>query len=269
MLHYRTYEQGPETDWVVFVHGAGGSSSIWFKQIRDFKEHFNVLLVDLRGHGASQEVACAADVEKRKRYTFEDLSREVIEVMEHLHIERAHFVGISLGSIIIRTIGEIAPGRVHSMILGGAVVRLNLRSRFLVRMGHLFKRVMPYIWLYSLFAWIFMPKRRHRQSRLLFIREAKKLCQKEFIRWFKLTAEAKSLLRFFEEKEIPVPTLYLMGEEDYMCLPPVRSLVERHHHSTLHIFEDCGHVCNVDRPDLFNRDAVAFIQKHSYTGLAA
>ena len=272
MLHYRTYELGPETDWVVFIHGAGGSSSIWYKQIRDFKEHFNVLLVDLRGHGASQDVANAADapdVRKKSQYTFEDLSREVIEVMEHLDIERAHFVGISLGSIIIRTIGEIAPRRVHSMILGGAVVRLNLRSRFLVRLGHLFKRVMPYIWLYSLFAWIFMPKRRHRQSRLLFIREAKKLCQKEFIRWFKLTAEAKALLRFFEEKEIPVPTLYLMGEEDHMCLPPVRALVERHHHSTLHIFEDCGHVCNVDRPDLFNRHAVAFIQQHPYTALAA
>ena len=40
-------------DWVVFVHGAGGSSSIWYKQVRDFREHFNVLLIDLRGHPAS------------------------------------------------------------------------------------------------------------------------------------------------------------------------------------------------------------------------
>ena len=270
MLHYRTYELGPDIDWVVFVHGAGGSSSIWYKQIRDFKEHFNVLLVDLRGHGASRDVAQdAADVRKNSQYTFEDLSREVIEVLDHLGIEQAHFVGISLGSIIIRTLGELAPGRIRSIVLGGAVVRLNLRSRFLVRLGHLFKRVVPYLWLYSFFAWIFMPKKRHRQSRLLFIREAKKLCQSEFLRWFKLTAEVKGLLRFFEEKEIPVPTLYLMGEEDHMCLPPVRALVERHHHSTLRVFEDCGHVCNVDRPDLFNRHAVAFIRQHRYARVAA
>jgi hypothetical protein len=46
-----------------------------------------------------------------------------------------------------------------------------------------------------------MPKR-HEQSRLLFINEARKLCQKEFIRWFKLTYEINPLLNYFEEKEI-------------------------------------------------------------------
>ncbi|EKB18825.1 hypothetical protein HMPREF1168_02599 [Aeromonas veronii AMC34] len=51
MLYHKTFELGPERDWVVFVHGAGGSSSIWFKQLRAYREHFNVLLLDLRGHG--------------------------------------------------------------------------------------------------------------------------------------------------------------------------------------------------------------------------
>ena len=50
MLYHKTFELGPERDWVVFVHGAGGSSSIWFKQLRAYREHFNVLLLDLRGH---------------------------------------------------------------------------------------------------------------------------------------------------------------------------------------------------------------------------
>ena len=37
------------------MHGAGGSSSIWYKQLRAFKENFNVLLIDLRGHGKSKK----------------------------------------------------------------------------------------------------------------------------------------------------------------------------------------------------------------------
>ena len=38
------------------MHGAGGSSSIWFKQLRAYREHFNVLLLDLRGHGQSNQL---------------------------------------------------------------------------------------------------------------------------------------------------------------------------------------------------------------------
>jgi pimeloyl-ACP methyl ester carboxylesterase len=73
MLHYRTYELGPQHEWVVFVHGAGGSSSIWFKQAREFRKHFNVLMVDLRGHGKS---ASPSDNKSRLKYTFQDISRE-------------------------------------------------------------------------------------------------------------------------------------------------------------------------------------------------
>ena len=56
MLYHKTFELGPDRDWVVFVHGAGGSSSIWFKQLRAYREHFNVLLLDLRGHGQSNQL---------------------------------------------------------------------------------------------------------------------------------------------------------------------------------------------------------------------
>jgi pimeloyl-ACP methyl ester carboxylesterase len=257
MLHHKSYFLGPEHEWVVFVHGAGGSSSIWFKQIRDFRQHFNVLLVDLRGHGNS-----AKPLQPVEPYTFVDVSREVIDVLDHLEIESAHFIGISLGTIIIRTVGEIAPERVQSLIMGGAVTRLNLRSRVLVVLGNTFKRFLPYMWLYRLFAWIIMPKKRHEQSRLLFVQEAKKLAQKEFLRWFRLTYEVNPLLRLFEEKELEIPTLYLMGEEDHMFLPPVRHIVRRHAFSVLRVLEDSGHVVNVDRPDLFNGLSIEFIKNH-------
>ena len=257
MLHHKAYIRGSDREWVVFVHGAGGSSSIWYKQIRDFREHFNVLLIDLRGHGDSPKPTLVSEP-----YTFREVSLEILEVMDHLEIPSAHFVGISLGTILIRTVGEIAPERVRSMVMGGAITRLNLRSRVLVWLGTAVRRFVPYMWLYRLFAWIIMPKRRHEHSRLLFVREARKLAQKEFMRWWKLTNEVNPLLRFFEEKELPIPTLYLMGEEDHMFLPPVRHLVERHRtSSTLRVLADSGHVVNVDRPDLFNRFSIEFMKE--------
>ena len=54
VINYAVYKNEISTEWVTFVHGAGGSSSVWFKQIREFQKHFNVLLLDLRGHGNSK-----------------------------------------------------------------------------------------------------------------------------------------------------------------------------------------------------------------------
>lgn len=259
MLYYKKYETNPENDWVVFVHGAGGSSSIWFQQLKAFKSVFNVLLVDLRGHGKSKD---ALQLYYEQEYTFDDICNDILEVIDHLEISKAHFIGVSLGTIIIRNLSELAPNRVKSAILCGAITRLNVRSRFLVFLGNTFKKVVPYMWLYRFFAWIIMPRKRHAKARNLFIREAKKLYQKEFLRWFKLTHTVNPLLRYFKETQISTPTLYVMGSEDYMFLPPVQQIVEQHQQSFLEVIDNCGHVCNVEKPRIFNKVSIDFIQKH-------
>lgn len=258
LLFHKTFEHPTSDEWVVFVHGAGGSSSIWFKQIKAYKQHFNLLFVDLRGHGKSNQLLKELIA---NRYTFKEVTQDIVKVLDHLKISSAHFVGMSLGTIIVRNIAEISAERVKSMVLGGAVTRLNTRSQFLVRVGGLCKHIVPYMWLYSLFAYIVMPQRTQKESRHLFVREAKKLCQKEFKRWFILTSEVNPLMRYFKERELPIPTLYLMGEKDYMFIKPVKEMVEVHRHSQLLEIPDCGHVCNVERPDEFNQHSIAFIKQ--------
>lgn len=255
MLHHTTYQHQTSSEWVTFVHGAGGSSSIWYKQIRDFRKHFNVLLLDLRGHGKSKKILA----KPLKRYNFQAIGDEVMDVLNHLKINQTHYVGISLGTIIVRELTERYPNRTKSMILGGAVMKMNLKGQFLMWFGNVFKSVIPYLLLYRLFAFIIMPKQNHRESRLLFIEEAKKLYQNEFKRWFGLVSQVNPLLRWFRIKECGIPTLYIMGEEDHMFLPSVQKLVQNHSDSQLFVIPKCGHVVNVDSPSVFNRESIRFI----------
>lgn len=261
MIHYTIYENKENAPWVTFVHGAGGSSSIWFKQIRDFQKQYNVLLLDLRGHGNSnQQIKIAF----KQKYTFSALANDILEVLDHLKIEKSHFVGISLGTILIRQLAEMHPERVQSMILGGAILKMNFRSQILMRLGNMFKYVLPYLVLYKFFAFVIMPNKNHKQSRLLFINEAKKLYQKEFIKWFKLTAEINPILKWFRQEELNIPTLYIMGEEDYMFLPSVRKVVEKHFKSSkLCVVEQCGHVVNIEQPVIFNTNVLFFINSQN------
>lgn len=256
MLHYRTYKHNTQSPWVVFIHGAGSSSSLWYMQIKDFRQYFNVLLIDLRGHGKSASIHRTA----KHPYHMADISQDIIEVLDYLNIPKAHFVGISLGTIIIRQINKNAPGRISSMIMGDAIIRLNLRAKTLIVLGNLFKCFLPYMWMYKFFARIIMPRAPHKKSRCIFINEAKKVAQKEFMRWFRLTRGINPLLRYFEEQDTGIPILYLMGEEDYMFLPTVEYIAARHHNSQLEIIEKSGHVCNIDQPEEFNRRGIRFLR---------
>ena len=256
MLNYYSYPHKTSQKWVTFVHGAGGSSSIWYKQVRDFKKHFNVLILDLRGHGNSKPKL--KDTFNPK-YTFDAITNDIVEVIDYLKIKKSHFVGISLGTILIRNLAEKRPDLVESMIMGGAIIKMNFRSQVLMKVGNIFKSVVPYMMLYKLFAFIIMPKKNHKKSRLLFVNEAKKLYQKEFLRWFKLTSEINPLLRFFRTKDINIPTFYVMGAEDHLFLPSIKRIVNIHKTSSLFVVDNCGHVVNVEQPEQFNNQTINFI----------
>jgi pimeloyl-ACP methyl ester carboxylesterase len=243
-------------EWIVFLHGFGGSSSIWFKQIRSFAGEFNLLLIDLRGHGRSKP-----EIPYSMQYTYREIACDILEVLDSLQLGACHFIGVSIGSIVVREIAEINVSRVKSMVMAGAVVKFNLRSEFLINTVRLLQYFIPYMWIYRIYSTILMPKKRHRESRWLFIYEAMKMKQREFMRWFSLTANLNPLLCSFRSVELPIPTLYLMGDEDYMFLPQVKALIKTHTcHSSLVVVPDSGHICNVDNAPFFNREALLFLK---------
>ena len=253
MLHYKTYIVSSDAPWVSFVHGAGGSSSIWYKQIREFRKAHNVLLIDLRGHGKS------ARGRWKKGDSFAHIADEVKTVLDELNIKRTHVIGMSLGTIVAQTMAERFPERVSSLILGGAIIRLDIRTKLLLWTGRVTKRFIPYMLLYKLFAWIIMPKKRHEESRSVFVNQAKKMCQKEFIKWLSLTKLINPYLSRLQIKTNSIPTLFLMGIEDYLFMPPVEEVVKRNAEFKLIKIKDSGHVCNIDQPDVFNKLSLDFI----------
>ncbi|MCG6188527.1 alpha/beta fold hydrolase [Maribellus maritimus] len=258
MIYHKTFRHKNSKTWVVFIHGAGGSNVVWFKQLRDFKKYFNVLLVDLRGHGKSKK-----EYSKEETYKFDEIGQDVIQIMDHLQIEKAHFVGISLGCIVIRAIDKLAPGRAESIILGGAIIQFNSKINSLLGVAKLLNSILPYMWLYKLNAWILIPSKKHTQSRKLFIKEAMRLGEKEFKKWLRMSGEIRDNLQEFLIKEASAPVLYLMGERDHMFLPMVSNLVKKHLNSKLEVISNSGHVCNIDQPNVFNERSIFFIKSIS------
>ncbi|WP_248559181.1 alpha/beta fold hydrolase [Mammaliicoccus sciuri] len=256
MLYYKTIIKSNDAEWVTLIHGAGGSSSIWFKQMRYYRRHFNILLVDLRGHGKS------ANKEWKKNDSFEHLAKEVVDVLDYLKIDKTHIIGMSLGTIVGQTMAQSYPERITTLVLGGAIINVNLRTKFLLAIGRTIMNFVPYMLLYKLFAYIIMPRKAHEESRLRFVNEAKKVSQKQFIKWVKLTKLVNPYLAHLQVATRDIPTLFIMGEEDYLFMPPVERLVKENENFSIEIIKKAGHVCNIDQPDAFNKISSKFIMQH-------
>lgn len=257
MLWHKIYVLHPSKPWVVLIHGAGGSSTIWHPQLRVFKRHFNVLMLDLRGHGKSIN----AKLEPVQSYSFKLIVEDIDKILNHQQIKKAHFIGVSLGTLLIREYIHEYPEKVLSVTYTGAITKLDFRSRFLVSVGHTFKQIIPFLSLYKLFAWIIMPGKAHLAARQLFIQQAGQIAQDEFLRWFELTRSVDDVISKFDQIEPPIPSLFVMGDKDHLFLGQVRLNVRKNPEAELIVLDNCGHVCNIEKPEAFNQHVQSFIMR--------
>jgi len=259
MLHYtKINHKDQSAHTVVFIHGIGGGSNIWSRQIRAFRKHFHLLFIDLPGHGDS-----TYGLEDMPEHSFDAIVEEVVKVLEKEQIKQAHFVGISLGTIVIQHLNDKYPDKVKSMVLGGAVEKFNVSARLIIGAAELLKRFVPYMWLYKLCALILMPRAHHSESRIAFVKEAYKLGKREFLHWMKLHKSVEETVLEAKQSPVLTPKLYIMGSEDYMFLPTVQEGIKENNNESLTVIPRCGHVCNIERHQEFNDSAIRFLLTNS------
>lgn len=256
MLNYKVISNNPSNRWVVMIHGAGGSIEVWFRQVPDFARHFNLLLVDLAGHGGSVGEALCNGI------NFEKTARQVMEVVDALKIEKAHFMALSLGCIVARVIAEMYPKRVESMVLAGAVTTLSIETRILLRLVDTFKKLIPYRLMKWAIAQFIIPQQKFSNSKNLFLRSAQKLSFDSFLEWMKLGDNIAQMLSNLFSRKLMIPTLYMMGENDRLFLARARlAALEGGDMVSMVVVPDAGHVCNVDNKKFFNRVSIEFFNR--------
>ncbi|MDC1106246.1 alpha/beta hydrolase [Prolixibacteraceae bacterium] len=255
LLSYTTYTKSEHENWIVFVHGAGGSSKTFSRQIAAFKNHFNLVLPDMRHHGGSQDIELLSE----DNMSFDIVGRDILQLMDHLNIRTAHFIGVSMGSIVIRMIEQLAPERIESIIIGGGVMKLNTRTHILFRTGLFFSKWLPYHRLYQMVAHILMPKENHAIARKLFIREAAKVKKEAFKSWLSLISGLKSRLDELFDVPLKVPTLMITGTQDFAFVNDIREYANLFPSIKVTEIPKCGHVCNIEKADLFNKLSLEFL----------
>lgn len=113
----------PALPSVVFIHGAQNDHSVWALQSRYFAHHgFNVLAVDLPGHGRSAGSALGSVAA---------LSDWLLALLDAAGVAQAMLVGHSMGSLIALEAAYQAPARVSRLALLGATYPMTVSAALL------------------------------------------------------------------------------------------------------------------------------------------
>ena len=254
LLNHEIHFLSPDADWVVFIHGAGGSMITWKHQKSEFKKFFNLVFLDLRDHGQSKNIEPAF-----KSYNFDIVCDDILRLLDHLKITRAHFVSLSLGSILLQKLNEKRPDLIGKMVMGGGVFRANIKIRIFIYSARFLKNILPYKHMYNLFSFIVLPKKNHENSRRLFRLQSQKLSPSEYLKWVELHKEFFSLLKNFFDKELEKISLVIMGDQDHVFYKAAQRFVSNHPLAQLVVFNNCGHVVNLERASEFNKTALRFL----------
>ena len=95
----------------------GADLQMWAPQIRPLTQHFNILRYDTRGHGHSDAPAGS--------YTIEQLAGDVIGLLDHVGIARAHFCGISMGGLTGAALAARFPSRIVRAVLSNTAAKIG------------------------------------------------------------------------------------------------------------------------------------------------
>ena len=254
LLHHNIHANANSDEWLLMIHGAGGSTRTWKRQIEDLSQHFNLLVIDLSGHGESAKFS-----DEHDSYTFDSIGHLIWNVVDYLNIEQVHILGVSLGAIIALNIETLYSDRVKSFVLAGAIVHLNLKLKIVAESSLTLAKIIGYRRLYKVAARFMLPRRNHKTSRDFFIRESKALSLNEFRKWTEMYHTLNATLQELYAAATDVPRLLLMGEQDHLFLGPAIEYSREKPYSTLEVVPKCGHVVNIERADAFNEACIRFV----------
>ncbi|TPL01524.1 MULTISPECIES: alpha/beta fold hydrolase [unclassified Mesorhizobium] len=100
---------------VLLIHGVGMDAAIWQPQIAAMQDRFDVIAVDMLGHGASPLPLENAGLS--------DFAEQAIRLLDHLGLDRVAVVGHSMGALVAQEIALRAPARVSALVCLNAVFR--------------------------------------------------------------------------------------------------------------------------------------------------
>lgn len=241
-IHYWIVEKQPAEN-ILFLHAAFADHTSFDEQVKCFAQDYQVLTLDLIGHGKSTVTQKNDGIEKTSEYL-----RQLLDVEE---IDQVHLVGVSIGAVLAQDFANQFPHRVASLCcIGGYDINSFEPSMQKENTGKQMKMMLKALFSIKWFA----------QSNKM-ISAATPEAQEKFYQMnnrfqkssFRYLAGLSKLVNRQKTAPRNYPLLIGCGSEDVpMEIKAAKMWHDSEAQSSLVVFEHAGHLVNMDDPDQFN-----------------
>ncbi|MFX1462576.1 MAG: alpha/beta fold hydrolase [Promethearchaeota archaeon] len=249
------YELSGEGEILLLIHGLGSSTRDWEFQVPKFSQNYQVITIDLRGHGKTDK--------PKGPYTMEIFAEDIAELLKKLGIKSIHVLGISIGGGIAFQFAVNYPDLVKSLIVVNAGIEIPMDS-FKMKL-EAFKRTF-------IVKLVGMKKMGKVLATRLFIKpEQEELREKLIERWSENDKKAylssmRALIGWsIRDKldKITFPTLIIGSDEDYAPSSVKKEYTALLRNARFIEIEDARHAVPFEKPEEFNEIVMKFLLEQS------
>lgn len=239
---------------VLLIHGLGSSSKDWEYQIDDLAKYYQVITLDVRGHGRSTKAA--------GNYSIKLFADDISTLMSSLNIQSFHVVGLSMGGMIAFQLAVAHPQLLKSMVIvnsGPGFVNANLKIKLKIKLRLFMLIVLPMKSVAKTIAAGLFPANAQQALRDLFVQ---RFCENDKQSYLK---SMRALIKWNvcnELNKISCPSLILSADQDYTSVKSKQEYASQMIRAELQVIKNSHHALPVEKPAEFNQAVLHFLQRH-------
>jgi 3-oxoadipate enol-lactonase len=251
VIHYEI--EGPgDAPFVTFSHSLATTLDMWDMQISALRGKYRILRLDTRGHGSSSVTTGP--------YTMEMLAADVIGLLDHLAVERTHFVGISMGGMIGQVLACRYPNRLEKLVLSNTTCRVppEMNPVWEERIRAAETEGMKALAQETLERWL---SEQFRRCQPEITERIRSMVLQTPVRGYVGCSRAISTFDISQElSNVAVPTLIITGEKDESTTAEAAQAIQQKiEGSGLAIMPGAQHLSNIEAAGLFNQVLADFL----------
>ena len=239
---------------IVFIHGVGLTKEMWTPQIEFFKDH-NILTYDLIGHGKTPL--------EKTQLNFQDFTKQLLNLIKELEINKIHLVGFSMGALIARHFAATHGDKLNSLVLHGSIYkRSEEQKRVVQNRFELVKAGKPASKDRALRRWFtdkFLKNNKEIYDKIFSILNENE--HSNFIKVYKLFVNYEDEDQILNN--ININTLVTTGQYDVGSTTEMaKNLTKKIKNAKYAEIKDGKHLCNIESAEEFNKTLELFVDQN-------